>query len=149
MKQMTKPKLSFLKARDTDQTNKNEEKKEPIQTIRFKAHDIYLYSKVLDKIGMSRFLRGFKSVEEIEKVATDKKAALEKGRDMMALVSENMHLVEDEINAFLESVTGIKGVADLSFDEYDEIHGAVFGHKDFPRFFQSAFKLSVRIMMSK
>ncbi len=113
--------------------------------VKFKGHDVYLFSKVLSKVGMSKFLAG---IDDPQALVKDKKRANEAGKEMLALVSENMHLVESEVNTFLENVTGKKNIAELPFDEYEELHGLVFLHKDFPSFFRSAFKLSVRLMVA-
>jgi len=84
-----------------------------------------------------------------EKLAKNPKLAEQKGEELVALVLENIPNAEVEVNTFLEAVTGEKNVASLPFMEYDELTSHVFGAVDFPSFFQSAIKLSMRLLVSK
>lgn len=87
-------------------------------------------------------------VKSIEEMAANEDVAEQKSKELLTMVCENMHMAEKEVNDFVEQVTGRTGIADLPFAEYDKLTAGVFSSEDFPAFFQSAIKLSTRILVS-
>jgi hypothetical protein len=114
---------------------------------RFTAHHLFLFTKVLAKAGITQAGTGY-TAKQLEKIGKDKTYAQQQSQKMIELVIGSIGDIEPEFNAFMEAVTGKQDVANMDFEEFDQITEDVFGSEKFAGFFKSAIKLSLRMLVA-
>jgi len=118
------------------------------------ATDMGAICKIISAIGIRQFKECF-NVEELKKNNTDKDDADKKKNinvekvgigimfDIAGIIISNIPKAEEEIQAFLASVTGMKvsEVKKMKFADYGELIMTVVMKEDFQDFFKRVMKL--------
>jgi hypothetical protein len=108
-----------------------------------KTKDIFPMSRILKKINLKEALKeaiaGATSAKD--RIAKDQNQT-RLGVDLVMLAFENLHLAEDEVNAFLADLAGLKPAefAELEFEAALAILDQLKGQKAFASFLQQAAK---------
>lgn len=107
-----------------------------------KASDMGIVCKILSGIGINKFKDCF-NVGSIDDKTNVKQLGMNIIFDIGAIVIENVPSVQDDINRFLSSLTGVtvKEIQDLSLADYGELIIMVIQKDDFKDFFNRVMKL--------
>ena len=111
------------------------------------ASDMGAICKIISAIGIRQFKECF-NIEDFQKIdakneGTVKKLGFGIVFDIAGIIISNIPRAEEEIQAFLASVTGMKvsEVKKMSFADYGELIMTVVMKEDFQDFFKRVMKL--------
>lgn len=111
------------------------------------ASDMGAICKIISAIGIRQFKECF-NIEDFQKIDVKKEDAVKKVGfgivfDIAGIIISNIPRAEEEIQAFLASVTGMKvsEIKKMSFADYGELIMTVVMKEDFQDFFKRVMKL--------